>query len=359
MFGQRLRLARKRAGLSMRALAEAATPKVTAQAISKYETGKMLPSSAVLVGLGKALNVSLDFLMSAQVEEIDGVEFRKRSGASVRDRAKAEAILIDNLERYLAVERILDMRVTADWIDGWWRGHVTSEAQIDDRANQLRDHWGLGMDPIPSLCELLEEKGIKVVDANLPESVNGLSCHAMRGNESVAEAVVVSSRIGVERKRFTLAHELAHRIVRSTGDSEIGLEAAMDRFAGAFLIPGQRLREEAGESRRRVSYYEIIRLKRAFGVSAAAVLIRLGQVGVLTTASVRRAFMTFAKTWRKSEPDPIGPDHGFAAFEKPRRFKSLVARAVSEELISPARAAELLDQPLDLVERQISGPPPE
>jgi len=77
MFGQRLRLARKRAGLSMRELADAMSPKVTAQAISKYEAGKMLPSSAVLVGLGKALDVSLDFLMSAQVEALDNVvEFR-------------------------------------------------------------------------------------------------------------------------------------------------------------------------------------------------------------------------------------------------------------------------------------------
>ena len=42
----------------MRALADAMSPKVTAQAISKYEAGKMLPSSAVLVGLGKVLDVS-------------------------------------------------------------------------------------------------------------------------------------------------------------------------------------------------------------------------------------------------------------------------------------------------------------
>ena len=64
MFGRRLRLARKRAGLSMRSLAERMDPKITAQAISKYEAGKMMPSSAVLVGLAKALDVSLDFLMS-------------------------------------------------------------------------------------------------------------------------------------------------------------------------------------------------------------------------------------------------------------------------------------------------------
>ena len=63
----------------------------------------MMPSSAVLVGLGKALDVSLDFLMSAQVEVLDGLEFRKHSGTSARDRAKAEAIVIDNLERYLVI----------------------------------------------------------------------------------------------------------------------------------------------------------------------------------------------------------------------------------------------------------------
>ena len=357
MFGQRLRLARKRAGLSMRSLAKMMTPQVTAQAISKYEAGKMLPSSAVLVGLGKALDVSLDFLMSAQVEALDGVEFRKHSGASARDRARAEAMLIDSLERYLAIEHILDMPATVDWVEGRRYDSVASEAQIDERADALRDAWDLGMDPIPSLCELLEEKGIKVVEADLPASINGLSCHVLRGGEFVAEAVVVSTRINVERKRFTLAHELAHRIIRSTGNPAIDLEAAMNRFAGAFLIPGECLRQEVGTDRHRITYYEIIRLKHTYGVSAAAVLVRLGQVGVLPRGAVQHAFATFARSWSKSEPDPISEDRGFAAFEKPRRFKSLVSRAVGEELISPVRAAALLNQSLDSVERQISGPP--
>lgn len=54
MFGQRLRLARKQAGLSMQALAESLTPGISAQAINKYEADKMMPSSAVLVGLSKS-----------------------------------------------------------------------------------------------------------------------------------------------------------------------------------------------------------------------------------------------------------------------------------------------------------------
>ena len=356
MFGQRLRLARKRAGLSMRELAHSMTPKVTAQAISKYEAGRMLPSSAVLVGLGKALDVSLDFLMSRQVEALDGVEFRKRTGASARDRAQAEAILIDNLERYLAIEHILDLPADVGWMEARRYDSVASETQIDERAGQLRDVWDLGMDPIPSLCELVEDKGIKVIEADLPESINGLSCHVLRGEEIVAEAVMVSGRINVERKRFTLAHELAHRIIHSTENPAISVEMAMNRFAGAFLIPGQRLLDEVGHDRHRVTYYEIMRLKHSYGVSAAAVLMRLGQVGVLPPAAVKRAFATFARSWRKSEPDPIPEGHGFAAFEKPRRFKRLVWRAVGEELISPVRAAALLNQSLDSVEQQITGP---
>ncbi len=51
MLGQRLRLARKKAGFSMRELAERLSPPVTAQAISKYEAGRMMPSSAVLIGI--------------------------------------------------------------------------------------------------------------------------------------------------------------------------------------------------------------------------------------------------------------------------------------------------------------------
>ena len=356
MFEQRLRLARKRAGLSMRELADLMSPKVTAQAISKYEAGKMLPSSAVLVGLGKALDVSLDFLMSTQVEALDAIEFRKQSGASLRDRARAEAVVMDSLDRYLTIEHILDIAASVDWVESRRCDSVASESRIDERADELRGIWGLGLDPIPSLCELLEAKGIKVVEADLPESINGLSCHVLRGGEIVAEAVVVSSRINVEHKRFTLAHELAHRIIRSTGHPEIDLERAMNRFAGAFLVPGQSLREEVGADRHRITCYEIVRLKHIYGVSAAALLMRLGQVGILSQGSVRRAFATFARSWRRSEPDPIRPDHGFAAFEKPRRFKRLVLRAVGEGLISPVRAATLLNQSLEAVERQISGP---
>ena len=356
MFEQRLRLARKRAGMTMQELANAVTPRITAQAISKYEKGKMLPSSAVLVGLGRALNVSLDFLMSSQVGHLDTVEFRANPRASARDRAMVEAILIENLERYLAIEHILDLQPNVDWVELQRCDNVASEADIDAKADQLRTVWNLGIGPIPSLCNLLESKGIKVVEDDLPENVNGIGCNVLQNGKTIAQAVVVSRSISPERKRFTLAYELAHRIIRSTGNPATSLEAAMNRFASAFLIPSQSLLEEAGDRRHRVTYFEVMRLKNLFGVPAACMLKRLGEVGILRKTAVDSAFATFARGWRKSEPESDEPRREFSAMENPTRFQTLVMRAVSEDLISPIRVATLLNLPFGEVERLISGP---
>ncbi len=357
MFGQRLRLARKKAGLSMRALAEQVSPKVTAQAISKYESDKMMPSSAVLVGLGKTLGVSLDFLMGGQVEALRGIEFRKHSGTSARDRAKAEAIVTEKLEAYLTIEDILELAPADDPFGDQVTEHVESFAQIDEVADGLRRHWALGIDPIPSMAGLLEDKGLRVIEADLPERFDGLACDVLcAGDRPATAVVVVSSRTGIERKRFNLAHELAHRVVRATGNPQIRLEKAIDRLAGAFLVPAKHLVEEVGARRNGMTYHELMRLKRLYGVSAAAMLMRLGQVSILPRSAVEYAFRSYARTWRREEPEPIRDDEGFGAFERPQRFESLVWRALGEQLISPIRAAELLRRPLASVEREIRGP---
>lgn len=356
MFGQRLRLARKRAGLSMQALADRVTPSVSAQAISKYEADKMMPSSSVLVGLGKELGVSLDFLVGGQVESLESVEWRKNSTASAQDRAMAEAIVIEKLEDYLAIEDILEMQPTEDPFADLRVDLVDSEEAIDAKAREVRRAWKLGIDPIPSMTALLEEKGLKVVEADLPERINGLACHVERGNGAPTEVIVVSRHTNVERKRFNLAHELAHRIIIETKNPALKKEASMNRFAGAFLIPREHLEEKAGRLRHGMPWIEIMRLKRIYGVSAAAMLVRLGQVGILSKGFVENAFKTYARSWRREEPEPIGPGEGFAAFEKPQRFECLVWRALGEEMISPVRASQMLRLPLSVVERDIRGP---
>ena len=350
-------LARKKAGFSMRELAERLSPPITAQAISKYEAGRMMPSSAVLIGLGRTLDVSLDFLTGGQVEALTGIEFRKHSGTSAKDRARAEAIVTEQLEDYLTIEDILEIAPPADPFGDLRCDRVGSFDGVEEKAGALRTRWDLGLDPVPSVTALLEDRGIRVVAADLPARCDGLACGVTRsGNRPSTEAVVISVRTNVERRRLTLAHELAHRVIHDTGRPEIRLEKAMHRFAAAFLAPADHLRAEVGFRRQRVPYRELMRLKHFYGMSAAAMLIRLRDVRILPPAAVEYGFRTYARSWRKREPEPMAANEGLATFERPRRFERLVWRALGEELISPVRAAELLKRSLSDVERELRGP---
>ena len=358
MFGQRLKLARKKAGLSMQRLADQLDPPLSAQAISKYENDQMMPSSSVLPQLSKVLGTSIDFLMAAQVAELQGIEFRKGSRTSAQDRAMAEAIVIEKLEDYLAIEWILDLPVQPDQFGELRNRRVETYEEVEKLAVVLREHWKLGLDPIPSMSLLLENKGIRVVEADLPERFDGLACDVeLVDNVIKTEVVVVSHKTGIERKRFILAHELAHRVIVEASPN-IDKEKAMHRFGGAFLVPADHIKDAVGNSRHGVTYNEIIRLKQFYGVSAAALLTRMRDLAILPAGVVEYALRTYAKAWRRSEPEPIGVGQGIGAFERSGHFTTLVWRALGDELISPMRASQLLKRPLKNVEEEIRGPQP-
>ena len=56
-----------------------------------------------------------------------------------------------------------------------------------------------------------------------------------------------------------------------------------------------------------------MRLKHFYGVSAAAMLIRLRDVGILSAASIEYAFRTYARSWRTREPEPIADEERLGA----------------------------------------------
>ena len=74
MIGQRLKLARAAAGLSLRDLEEKIGNRVTAQAIGKYERNESMPSSGVLIALASALDVSEDYLVGDQDMVLEGID---------------------------------------------------------------------------------------------------------------------------------------------------------------------------------------------------------------------------------------------------------------------------------------------
>jgi len=73
----------------------------------------------------------------------------------------------------------------------------------------------------------------------------------------------------------------------------------------------------------------------------AACLYRVADLGIISEAKRKNLFMRFSKNgWRKQEPGEPYPS------EHTHLFEQLVYRALAEEIISEAKAAELLNTPL-------------
>lgn len=350
MFGDRLKIARKRAGLSLRDLSAKLGSIVSAQAIGKYERGEMAPSSAILLGLSKALDVSIPYLMSPLESKLSKVEFRAKSTTTEKDRAKVETVVLEWVDRYLEIERILELD-SASWKAPFEPRQISALDEAEALANEVRSRWSLGWDPIANIIELFEDNGLKVLLDELPEKVSGLTCIATQPSKVDVPVIVVNQKSTLERRRLTLAHELAHRLI-SDSDSMTQKfeEQAATRFASAFLMPKDHVLMRVGKHRFSIGYSEIVYFKKLYKVSAAAFACRLKELEVITPEALTYIFQSMGRSWRRTEPEPLQND------ETPARFRALCFRALSEGLISKSKAAELLRENIESVERELRGP---
>jgi Zn-dependent peptidase ImmA (M78 family)/DNA-binding XRE family transcriptional regulator len=353
MIGQRLKLARAAAGLSLRELEGRIGNRVTAQAIGKYERDESMPSSGVLIALADALGVSVDYLVGDQEMVLEAVEFRKKKITSRREEAQVEARILHLLERYLMVEELLGLRSIE-----WHRPReapypvIQGVSEADRAAQSLREHWGLGTDPIPNLVELFEEQGIKVLAVDLT-NIDGLTARVRRAQKGAVPVVVVNRNDWGERQRFTLAHELGHMVMDVS--AKVDDEKAAHRFAGAFLMPADALWAEIGRHRTSIGGRELFYLKQLFGVSVQAITYRCKDLGIFGESLFRRLFHEFNRLGWRSPPyqEPYARPG-----EEPTRFKRLTLRALAEGAISEPKAAELLGLSVRELNQRMAVEPP-
>lgn len=339
MIGNRLKRAREAKGFSLRELEAAIQGRVTAQAIGKYERDESMPSSGVLLTLAKVLEVSPEFLLSERLIELSGVDFRKGPQAGVKEERTVEAAVLALVERYLELEELLP------GVDQSWEpllGEQFTISRIEDAeqaADSLRQIWKLGIDPIPLMAELLEDKGVKVIALDLPENISGSKAFVQRLNRGGIPVIVVNAHHNGERQRFTLAHELAHLVLNFVGLNDKDQEKAADRFAGSFLMAKEMMDRLLGSHRTSVSLGELVELKKLFRVSIASLVVRCSQLGVISKTVYGRIWSQIRdRGWNgplSTEPQPL-------ASEVPQRMERMCLRAVAEGAISEAKAAELL-----------------
>jgi Zn-dependent peptidase ImmA (M78 family)/transcriptional regulator with XRE-family HTH domain len=333
-LGDRIRRARLMARMSLRELSGKVG--VSAQAISKYERGLDVPRSEVLIRLGRALGVGVEYLLRPGPRFSLRPAYRKRARLPQREIERLTEEAADLLERWLSAEElVLGVAQELRLPEGFPRV-VRSAEEVEIAVEDLRRAWDLGGGPLHDLCGLLAHRGIRVGELDGPEGFDGLALLARNGDGRRYALIVVRGGLPGDRQRFTAAHELSHLVL----DLPEEAEKLCHRFAGAFLVPRDALRLDLGEQRRTLTVRELMLLKLRYRVSMQALIRRAAEAGVLPEDRARGLLTWFRRCgYHRREPGPqLAPERPGA------RLEEMVQRGLSEGLISEGRARELLGQ---------------
>lgn len=332
-FPYRLKSARRRAGLSLRQLSEALNGLVSYNAIKKYEDGKMLPENEVLIALAQVLDVRVDYFSRPVKIQIAEVEFRKKSKLGKK---QIEAIVQqtrDKLERYVEAEQLLGL--SAIFHNPVKNREIATVEEVEEAAEETLNSWELGKNPIPNVIEMLEEKGVKVLEFSAPDKFDGLSTFV-----SSYPVMVLNKNFENERKRFTALHELGHLLLDIRNDAV--KEQCCNRFAGAMLIPRKAMIRAMGQKRYSLpAMGELIALKEEYGLSIQALMRRAYELEIINGILYKEFCRQIA---RNRLEEGLGK---YAGSEKSGRFLQLIFRLASEKILTMPEAARLSGLSMD------------
>jgi Zn-dependent peptidase ImmA (M78 family)/transcriptional regulator with XRE-family HTH domain len=314
---------------------------VSKQAISKYERSLSQPSSKVLTRLAQALGVKTSSLWAEPRINVDFIAYRKGSGLLENEQNRVRSLVAETLESWTSLQELMGEGMVCEL--PVQRKTIKKVEDTEDVAVKIRQKWKLGIDPLASVTDTLEEHNVFVIEVEANEGFDGISAVARDENKKVKAAAVVSRRgVSGERQRLNLLHELGHLILNIP--KGLNEEDAAFRFGAAFLAPREVVYKEIGTTRSLISLEELMLLKKKFGLSLQAIVYRLKDLGIINQ-SYYRSWFTYINQqgWKKQEPEELEP-------EQSQWLLKNVSRAVVEELIPIEKAERLLGKKLDFVE---------
>lgn len=108
----------------------------------------------------------------------------------------------------------------------------------------------------------------------------------------------------VDRRRFTLAHEVGHWVLHTFRPRAEDPEGEANRFASALLVPRVRAESSISEHNSLADYAQ---MKATWGVSIQALILREAALDPVSGTRKRSLFVQLsAKGWRKNGPVVVG-----------------------------------------------------
>jgi Zn-dependent peptidase ImmA (M78 family) len=324
----KLRTARKLTGKSTRSVADLLGKRfpISHATIANYESGKSVPPTDILAALAAVYDRPINWFLE-KGRSLSGVRYR-----NLKSRVKVGALhrFEADVQRWVDAYAILETRLKNPLARTIPRIRIGRKTEPDDLSRQIRQELGVTeRDPIPSVVEVLERFGIRVLEQPTELRVDGLA--AKYCDEYV---VVLNPTVSNDRGRLNAAHELGHVLFGDCDNNEAETKRIEQRafeFASHFLLPNSQLKNAfIGKSMVR-----LVQFKERFGLSLAAMVYRADKLGFIAKTEAKTLWIEFARRgWRSNEPGFVRPDRA-------TRFEQLIDEVLVSGKMSLKEIADL------------------
>lgn len=282
---------------------------VSRQAVSSYEAGTKFPEAETMRAIARELEQPVAFFTRGELPSFGpaSANFFRKVGPDTKRRNVAcdkfadwlgqTAFIFDNVVNYPGVD-------LPSFEPSSPSSNRYTEEEIEDIAEKVREHFGLGLGPISNVVRLLESRGVIVSRVAIKgEKIEAFSF--WRGQR--AFVFLASDKDSAARSRLDAAHELGHLCLhRWVGAEEIEnpktlkeIEREADRFAGAFLLPRKSFPNEIYSPR----LMAFLDLKQRWKVSIQAMVYRCKTLGIFDEQQTTNLYKEISrKNWRTKEP---------------------------------------------------------
>lgn len=344
IFAKRLKNARVMRGYSMDDLVREINYDVSKTTISKFENGSLTPRKTILLSIATALNLPLDYFFRPFSINIHSIQIR---GYKINLKKKQENALkekiSDFIERYNNIEEICN--ATVDYVSPVAEVMANRE-DVKNATKKIRKKWNI-TEGIFNVIELLEEHGIKVMETDAPKSFQGL-CSLVNNAYSV---IVLNNGYTTERKRFAALREFGRIILKFDENlSPDEVESLCNFFANEMLISEESFKREIGEKRLNISYQELKAIQFKYGISCDSLMYKAKICNIIS----EKRYKTFCSMKSKKLALKTLIEDSIYPKEQSYRFESLVYKALSNDLITLTKAAELLQQNIEKVSENLA-----
>lgn len=342
--GERLKSARLLRGMTLAALQDITG--ISKQSISLYENDDNEPGYERGFKLAQALHVPYEFFLQKDTCETktSATYFRSLTSASKMSRTSQSLKLEYVAKLYEALLTYIDFpRLNLPKVKYKGGYSIYNEEdckamcqELEQIALKVREHWGLGTEPIADLQYVLESNGIIVTGFDTNEdSIDAFSQRTIVAKKDVCFIAVDQGSKPEGRIRFDMAHELAHILIHPWSEEIDSItreefktrEYEANVFASAFLLPRDSFGKDVQAYPTDIKFY--LWLKKKWKSSMQSMMYRSNQLGYITNNQFQYMMRQVSKNgWRKKEPD----DEPFLLNEN--IFQGAIDLLISENILT-------------------------